>query len=988
MPSKFVVENTSEFRENVTVDSSKLVKIGSDPSGIDVIKMMANDQDQYIQVGTTSDFKVDQHKLYLGEAKTGSYCELTKSKLVVGQDASANALTTLTNSSLTINDLGSSGMKLDDSKLRIGTDSSGVILQNSKLQLHAGAFLERDGQGDLKLQVSTGNFLQIKHCGQTQVGGHKEAHHPYFESKDASGNQKLKGYLPVLDVNHQIPLSYLQSSFSFDGRLKFRHFVCMIWDTRTNEWVLDVGSSEITRPMASLDNWYSGTQSELDPAYDGSGDPASGMYHNFAFATGSFFLVTYSKDKYIDGEGEYTDGDSVHPAPAPFHTSISHILSELGDKGYLKTYQDASGSNWYSDGMFAPIAQTDDYETSHSDMIVIRNNKGTLASVEVTVIDNTDEFQMRLINENEVHFPVAGGVQSPPTMKVTDQILHVKAASADAKAIHLDSSLGGVTVDASGSIALKSSNDNTPSSVSITALLGGIDVDSNLKIDMDAKGAIELTSSSSDASGAIRLTSSGSTDAAAVIVSAEQGGIDVNAKKTIDMDAEGAIELTSSSADASGAIRLTSSKSSDHEAIMIRAAEGGASVITKKQVYVKSTDSNISVSAKTNLYLTSQYGSTTIDSSGVMQLKSDSKIHVGNTATTDTTDFGGALNLTTNGGIYIQSNKKQRLQSSDASDNAIYLRAVQGGIDIDSKKVIDMNAEGAIQLTSSKEDPAAVRLQATGTSGGIQLESKEDTSLTAVQIQATKGGVYITSDISGNKADALKMKASSLNTSTSAISLNAAGGGVTLTGKTGVTLTAPLIKFGDNNSTVLINKNSALSIGGSASQRVYEAEMPTGDFASFELALKAGSAKTQFDDLTVLEVSVVGSDNNGVNAFFKGTFVVEQDRVPVLDVNGDPTDRKINITCTAGNYFKSDKLQARVFYRKNEEENLAENADLLVLAFRFVTGQYSTQDGGKFTARVESLNSSEDRRDRYKFVSHGGAANTFDAAKFETTLLE
>jgi len=678
-------------------------------------------------------------------------------------------------------------VKLDKDTVMIKQFTDETKLVSKELQLKANNSLSVqtvNGHDNVVLNAGDASLSIINASNNSSTVG---PHQGKAELKFTSGNSGHDGYIPILDSNHMIPTEYLSNALAFDGKLKYRNTIFLQWNG--SAWALDTSS------MDSIADWYSGAREELEPGKASTDTPDK--YWNYAFATGTFYLVKFDS--------------STNSPTLPANTTLSNLFTLLANGGYLRTHADAS-DKWYNpdntaNDNFADFSQGNNYEVSNSDMIVIRNSAASGATdftskVHVTVVDNSDEFQTRLISATEVKFP--DPFNSKTTLTITD------------------TNITGSTSDSISFTAEKEAVDG----ISLTAKhstkdTGGITVVAGTHgVDLDSMGKLSLVSSQVQPS-AVEVKATGGTTATLEITSNGDGAsaIDINSSGGVDVDAEGVVDIvTTSTTDATfdgntlstgapGAFHVQSAGGIGLDAasrVSILASANGGNAI---KLVAAGTAGGVVVSSGTNGVDVDSSGKVSLNSSAnetyAVELKASGS-HANTTLVIDSAGTGAsavdidssggfdvlakyaganAIKLHSdnpNGGMLLQvdsthaSTGSLKLYSSEqTNDDAIHLHANKGGATIETAK--------SIVLTSNESASDAILLNATTGTGGIDINAAQS----GVNVHAELGQIVLESNQTSSQA--VKFNASgqhadttlfinSAGTGASAIDIDSAGG--------------------------------------------------------------------------------------------------------------------------------------------------------------------------------------------------------------------
>lgn len=349
--------------------------------------------------------------------------------------------------------------------------------------------------------------------------------------------------------------------------------------------------------------------------------------------------------------------------------------------------------------------------------------------------------------------------------------VHIVATEAVDDSVNIDSV--GLDVDASGSIVL-SSTENTADSVVIQSTVGGIDIraDASTNEDIDisnAGGAINISSteasndaikiSTSDAAGQITISA---TDTTADGINMDStGGIDIDAGITSDIAINAGQILIESEQSVASAISLitntgvletmvfTNSLGTDDASIDFDSTAGGMDIDVAKSFTLTSTEGGADA-----IVVTSTNGGIDLVTTGAA---TGEDIDITSSASVNITSAEAAAQtivIATSGGgdatetIDITNDQGTAASATTQTDAAIQIEATVGGISLES----GLSGADAIRLETS-ESGALITIQSiagTGASATTQQDA-------AIQLYAEAGGIGLTSDLAG--ADAVRIEA-------------------------------------------------------------------------------------------------------------------------------------------------------------------------------------------------------------------------------------
>lgn len=762
-----------------------------------------------------------------------------------GQDNEAK----LTTSVVQITD-STNTTKLEPNKVTAGnvdTYLSGTVTDG--LQLASDVSLKKAGGANKNLVLSSGNAqLSIVHSDNNTdtVGPQQQKTELHFTGGD-SGHS---GYIPILDGNHMIPTEYLSNAFAFDGKLIFRHHIYLEYDSNASGdpyWKL----TDAMTSTAGKTSWYGNAKADLDPTAnaDGSTTPDTDKYWNYAFATGSYFLVNFD----TSGLGVAQEASLL-----PAHVTLGQLLTLLANAGLLDQYN-GSGTSWYngttSDSFVVP-SQGTNYKVSQSDMIVIRNKTYAAAlptandwvdKIEVTVIDNSDEFQKRLVNANELKFPTITAntlhITSTEMKGSTSGVTSFSSSSEADAAIVLNASAGGIDVDAIKSINL-TSDEAQADAIRLEAsnAAGGVDIDAGTAgVDVDAKeGAIALdVTNSSDASvGHVGITSTGQ----------------------LDLDSSSIVDIVSSGPAA--ATHATSAGTFDVTPAVHVSSTGGVGVKATKDFVVISESANAKAF---DFYATNASGGVNFKTGGSAKFRVDAGsdgVDVDTTGAFAVDAEGAAHVISSASTAKVQGATTATLQagSGDAevksTSAGVLLQSGQAAVD--AIKLDATNVDGGIQLVAGMVNSSAISLDAEA--GGVSIDGSTGVVINAsdsgdTELKSAAGSVLVEANES-SAAGAIKLNAAGTASGIQAVSTGAflvdAGTTATLDGATGVLVDASTSGDAEFKSSARDVKLTASSETGSVLVTAGKA-----DAAAFKVSATGGAA-----DLDTRSVQLGRSDGS------------------------------------------------------------------------------------------------------------------------------
>jgi len=253
-----------------------------------------------------------------------------------------------------------------------------------------------------------------------------------------------------------------------------------------------------------------------------------------------------------------------------------------------------------------------------------------------------------------------------------------------AASVHLESDVGGITLTSTG----LASDD----AINLSAVAGGVDIDGAMQVNI---------ASSEDANDSI-------------VVSSTDGGIDITAAGT---DAGDDINLGSARA-------IIAATTGDIAQAIYLHANGG----TSETVQLHADQGT----ATTSVYLLSDDGGITLESTA---LASDDAINLSAVA----------------GGVDIDGAMQVNIASSEDANDSIVVSSTDGGIDItaagtDAGDDVDISSAREINLVSTLDGAECIYLHANGgTSESIDLHADQGTGTDSIQLSSDVGGITFTS---------------------------------------------------------------------------------------------------------------------------------------------------------------------------------------------------------------------------------------------------
>lgn len=411
--------------------------------------------------------------------------------------------------------------------------------------------------------------------------------------------------------------------------------------------------------------------------------------------------------------------------------------------------------------------------TTHSagtaDTIVLTNTPGTsasaihlLATVGGVNIDAAADKKVDIdagYIELESLADAAGAISLKTNVNTAETITVLNAKGTDVASISVDSTVGGIKVDAElviaianaavgsditvnsagGSVYIKGdqsdaqaiwldANAGANGGVDIDTAIGGLDVDAVLgPIDLDTTyagaGAIALTAHSAGATDTIVITNTPGTDVAAIALVATAGGVEIDASagKILALDG-GTVTIDSKTAGA-GAIALTSATGAT-DTITILNSAGTAVATDAMAIQLTASAGSIGLKSATSTAVTDDAAAITLlaENGGIsllseanvtpaVQLKAD-----GGIAETiliqavQSTENASISLISTAGGVNVDSTLVLNIQGDLAAASAIIINASAGGMDIDANgdnMNITLTSDAAGEDLTLKQDGAA-----------------------------------------------------------------------------------------------------------------------------------------------------------------------------------------------------------------------------------------------------------------------------------------
>ncbi len=364
--------------------------------------------------------------------------------------------------------------------------------------------------------------------------------------------------------------------------------------------------------------------------------------------------------------------------------------------------------------------------------ISLTTDVGTTETIVITNTQGTDETAIKLAS-------LAGGVDIDAAAGKDVDVSggQVKLSSKDnvASAISLTTNVGSTET-----IVITNTQGTSESAIKLESSAGGINIDASVNKDLNVTGGQVKLSSKDNANGAISLTTNiGSTetiivtntqgtDETAIKLASLAGGVDIDAATGKDVDVSGGQVKLSSKDNANGAISLTANVGAD-ETIIVTNTQG----TSESAIQLVSTAGGVDIDASAGK---------DVDVSGG-QVKLSSKDNA-----------NGAISLTTNVGTdetILVTN------TQGTSESAIKLESSAGGVNIDAAAGKDVDvAGGQVKLSSKDNVASAISLTTNiGSNETIVITNTQGTSTSAIQLNSTVGGIKVNShkDVSIESSD-------------------------------------------------------------------------------------------------------------------------------------------------------------------------------------------------------------------------------------------
>ena len=531
---------------------------------------------------------------------------------------------------------------------------------------------------------------------------------------------------------------------------------------------------------------------------------------------------------------------------------------------------------------------------------------------------------------------------------------------------------GVLTVSTDGAVqqALKLIASDASGGVFIDAGTGGLHVDSEGRFLVEGSGSsskIELATGSSDnvdltlslvggGNSSILLSSSG-TGVDAIGLNASAGGIDLEASGDIVVESSSGIvigkdgvssipvTLNSSTLDinGTGALTVTSTSMSLDPSTTFDLDAAGAVTIDAASITLggdadTGAISLTSSSADLNLS-TSTAGNIVVDSINAIDLDSVTGITVNTSGAAADISLGATAGSIT-------------LDAGQLASDAIKINAsgVSGGIDIDSgTSGFDLDSTGQIALTSSKDDASAILIQSTA--GGIDITAT-GTAGEDIDISALGSSVNISSTETDSSAISL-----TATTGAGGIDINAGSSGVDVDSSGQIALTSTQAA---SDAVVVEATNAAggidLSVGGQVIVSIDSDSVDISQDAVFS------------EDIEVQGGRITLSNGATIDSETEGELILTEDLVKTsgdLTATGDLTVQGGKITLSNGATIDSETEGELIL----TEDLVKTSGDLTVVGNLTVQGETTTVN----TATL-------DVEDKNVTLNKGGAANSATSA--------
>lgn len=290
-----------------------------------------------------------------------------------------------------------------------------------------------------------------------------------------------------------------------------------------------------------------------------------------------------------------------------------------------------------------------------------------------------------------------------------------------------------VTIDSAAGRVIINGEEAAANAITLLSAAGGIDADAALQINI---------ASSQSAVDAIRIVASA-------------GGIDVDAVGSAGED----INITNT-----GASIVLSATESAADAIVLNATLGGIDILASgasagEDIDIVATGSSVNITSTENnagaILITENGGASGRITLNAAQGTGADSINLDSTAGGITLAAAlasaDAINLSASaGGVDIDGALQVNIASSQNAVDAIRIVASAGGIDIDAvgaatEDINITNTGGSILLVATESDSAALRFNASGAAGGLDIDSG-----TGGFIVDTTGGISLDSAAASN----------------------------------------------------------------------------------------------------------------------------------------------------------------------------------------------------------------------------------------------
>ncbi|MEQ8678224.1 MAG: DUF2345 domain-containing protein [Cyclobacteriaceae bacterium] len=449
--------------------------------------------------------------------------------------------------------------------------------------------------------------------------------------------------------------------------------------------------------------------------------------------------------------------------------------------------------------------------------------------VDVTSLSLTGDINMTgTIGETEIQDNAVQGndidATSIPLAIAGILEISLTTTSADAQAIQLDASGGGIDIGGNQGVLIDADNNN----VDIDAIAGSVNIDANQNITLTSNNVAlnpATNASITTTSGDITLTSGDGiamTGATGSSFSTSAGDIDINAAGQLDLDGGTTVAINGAGG------------------VSIASAANNVDVTADDNVNITGTNAAVNVTAGTSVDINANGGNVTIDAAGAgndILVTAPDQIEFD---ATNTQVVNGTFELA-NGGIQVDEIVDETtVDLSAPSDNKLVAETALAqaiadqagsGLTYDTpNQEIDLG--GVLDQTADLVTAAGVNLQVSGTGildvdtgidilGDVTLSGTAQ-SLThtgATSLDVVSSTAPITIDAQGNTLTLDGDQGVSVDAASNNIDVTAATGVVNVTGNQGVTVNAT-----NNNlsldaiaGTLVLDGNSGVDIDASAS---------------------------------------------------------------------------------------------------------------------------------------------------------------------------